>query len=645
MSRSPDYGELQKFLDEYARRDLLRFCTLGSVDDGKSSLIGRLLHDTGSIYEDQLAALRRDTARLGTAGEIDFALVTDGLRAEREQGITIDVAYRYFSTSKRAFIIADVPGHEQYTRNMATGASTAHLALILVDAQQGVVTQTKRHAFIASLLGIPRVLVAVNKMDLVAYGQGVFDTIVEEFGSIAARMGFIDLRFVPVCALDGGNIVKRSLQTPWYAGESVLEILEGIYVGGDENLVDLRLPIQSVIRSPDGRRALGGQIAAGLVRTGDEVLVLPSRSRSRIRGILAPVGEVEVAFAPMSVAVTLQDDLDISRGHCLVHPRNLPQALSRFEAMVVWMSEEPLGLGRSYLVKHTTRTMRASVERLEYRVDVNTLSRAPAATLRMNEIGRAAFHSSEPLLLDPYRKIRATGSLILVDPETGATVGAGMVIDRLPEAESNVSARVTGLLASQHIHRERSAVPREARERRLGQRGLTVWLTGLSGSGKSSIAREVEHVLNERGHHVCVLDGDTLRFGLNRDLGFSPPDRAENVRRAAEAARLLNEAGLIVLVALISPMRADREHAREIVGADRFLEVYVNTPLEICERRDVKGLYPKARAGEIPEFTGVSAPYEPPEHPFLELRAGAHSLADCVAELTTRVEGASRLQP
>ena len=644
MAPPQDRGELPSFLEQYAGRDLLRFCTLGSVDDGKSTLIGRLLHDTGSIYEDQLAALRLDSARLGASAEIDFALVTDGLRAEREQGITIDVAYRYFSTSKRAFIIADVPGHEQYTRNMATGASTAHLALILVNAQQGVLMQTKRHAFIASLLGIPRLLVAVNKMDLVQYAQAVFDGIVAEFGSFAARLGIIDLRFVPVCALDGGNLVKRSPRMPWYGGESVLEILESIYVGGDENLVDFRLPIQCVIRGPDGRRALGGQIAAGVVRTGDEVLVLPSRARSRVRGLLTPVGEAEVAFAPMSVAVTLENELDVSRGHCLVHPRNLPQVLSHFEAMVVWMSEEPLALERPYLVKHTTRTVRASVERLEYRVDVNTLSRAPAAPLRMNEIGRVVFRSSEPLLLDPYRKIRAAGSLILIDPETGATVAAGMVIDRMPEPESDAPAKVTGSPRSQHIHREAPAVPREAREQRLGQRGRTVWLTGLSGSGKSSIAREVERVLYEESRHAYVLDGDTLRFGLNRDLAFSPADRTENIRRTAELARLLNEAGLIVLVALISPMRADREHAREIVGTDRFLEVYVNTPLEICERRDVRGLYGKARAGEIPEFTGVSAPYEPPESPFLELDAGTRPLADCVAELATRVQAASRLE-
>ena len=396
MARPADGGALPTLPEQPAGPDLLRFCTLGSVDDGKSTLIGRLLHDTGSIYEDQLAALRRDTARLGGGADIDFALVTDGLRAEREQGITIDVAYRYFSTARRAFIIADVPGHEQYTRNMATGASSAHLAVILVDAQQGVLMQTKRHAFIASLLGIPRVLVAVNKMDLVGYAQARFDGIVAEFGSVAARMGFVDLRFVPVCALDGGNIVKRSPRMPWYGGESVLEILESVYVGGDENLVDLRLPVQGVVRGPDGRRVLTGWLAAGLVRTGDEVLVLPSRARSRVRRLLTPAGEAETACAPMSVAVTLEDELDVSRGHCLVHPRNQPQALSSFEAMVVWMSEEPLGLGRPYLVKHATRTVRARVEGVEYRVDVDTLSRAPggAAPHERNRPGGVPLRAS-----------------------------------------------------------------------------------------------------------------------------------------------------------------------------------------------------------------------------------------------------------
>jgi bifunctional enzyme CysN/CysC len=614
------------------------------VDDGKSTLIGRLLHDTGSIYEDQLAALRRDSARLGGGAEVDFALVTDGLRAEREQGITIDVAYRYFATSRRSFIIADVPGHEQYTRNMATGASTANLALILVDACQGVVTQTKRHAFIAALLGIPRLLVAVSKMDLVGYAQDAFDRVVEDFGSFATRLGIVDLRFVPICALDGGNVVKRSPRMPWYGGEPILEILESVYIGGDQNLVDFRLPVQYVIRAGDEGRGLSGQIASGVVRLGDEVLVLPSRAWSRIRRILTPFGEQDVAFAPMSVTVYLQDDVDVSRGHLLVHPRNVPPISVSFEAMVVWMAEDPLRPGRNYLVKHTTRTVRARVERLEYCIDVNRLSRAPAAPLGMNDIGRVTFRASEAIPLDPYRKIKGTGSFVVIDPDTGGTVGAGMVIDRAPEVAAPAGATAGEGPRSRHIRPEASAVGTAERERRLGQRGVTVWLTGLSGSGKSSIAREAERVLHEQGRVVTVLDGDTLRFGLNRDLAFGPADRAENVRRAAEVARLLNDAGLIVLVALISPFRDDRERARAIIGPERFLEVFVSTPLEVCEQRDDKGLYRKARAGEIPEFTGVSSPYEPPERPFLELDAGRRSLTECVTELVARIEAAVRPQ-
>jgi bifunctional enzyme CysN/CysC len=627
------------FLDQKVRRDLLRFSTVGSVDDGKSTLIGRLLHDTKSIYEDHLAALRADSARVGSGPELDFALLTDGLKAEREQGITIDVAYRYFSTPRRHFIIADTPGHEQYTRNMATGASTANVAVILIDARHGILTQTKRHSFIAALLGIPRLLIAVNKMDLVGYAQGVFDRIVEEYTDFASRLGLVDLKFIPISALQGDNVVDGSAQMPWYHGESVLEYLETVYIGGDRNLVDFRLPVQYVIRAAHGPRGYAGQIASGVIRQGEEVLVLPSMKTSRVKSIAGPEGELDHAMPPMSVSIALEDEVDISRGDMLVHPKNLPAIQSSFEAMVVWMAEEPLRRDQPYLVKHTTRATKATVERLEYRVDVNTLSRRPAETLKLNEIGRLALQTPQKLFLDPYKKNRFTGSIILIDPVTNNTVGAGMVIDRLPE--NQLRPVVDGLAAprSEFIRREVSPVSADDREQLLGQRALTIWFTGLSGSGKSSIAQELERRLHADGRHAYSLDGDNLRFGLNRDLTFSRPDRSENLRRAAEVARLFNDAGTIALVPVIAPFREDRERARRIVGPDRFFEVYLSTSLEVCESRDVKGLYRKARAGEVAEFTGISSPYEPPEDPALVVDTAGRSIGECADLIWRAIEG------
>jgi bifunctional enzyme CysN/CysC len=624
------------FLEQHAARELLRFSAAGSVDDGKSTLIGRLLYDTKAIYEDHLHALRADSARVGTGPALDFALLTDGLRAEREQKITIDVAYRYFSTPRRTFIIADTPGHEQYTRNMATGASTANLAIILVDARRGVVTQTRRHSFIAALLGIPRLVIAVNKMDLVGYSADVFERIVADYREFAARLGVLDLTFIPISALHGDNVVERSPHMPWYHGLSVLEHLETVYIGSDRNLVDFRLPIQYVVRPHADFRGVAGQIASGVVKVGDEVVVAPAMTPSRIASITSFAGEHDTAFAPMSVTVTLEDDVDVARGDMLVHARNLPRVQTDFEAMVVWMAETPLAPGRTYLVKHTTRTVRASIERVEYGVDVNTLSRTPAASLGLNDIGRVAFRATRSLCLDPYARNRLTGSLIVIDPATNDTVGAGMVIDRLPES------RLRGDLAqaapkSTHIAREASRVAAADRERRLGQRAITVWLTGLSGAGKSSIAQALEERLFEAGRQVYVLDGDNLRFGLNRDLSFSKADRAENIRRVAEVARLFNDAGTIVLVPVISPFAADRGHARRIVGDDRFVEVHVATPLEVCEARDRKGLYRKARAGEIEEFSGISSPYEPPADPFLRLDTSTLGLAECTELLLERL--------
>ena len=626
---------IHEFLAQNAAKDLLRVSTVGSVDDGKSTLIGRLLHDTKAIYEDHLHTLKADSARVGTGPELDFALLTDGLKAEREQKITIDVAYRYFSTPKRNFIIADTPGHEQYTRNMATGASTANLAIILIDARHGILTQTKRHSFIASLLGIPRLLIAVNKMDLVGHAEEVFDQIVTDYRDFAARLGVADLKFIPISALMGDNVVERSQNMPWYHGESVLEYLEDVYIGSDRNLIDLRLPVQYVVRPNLDFRGFAGQIASGVVKVGDEVLVMPSLKASRVRSIFSFAGEHDEAFAPMSVTVTLEDEIDISRGDMLVHSRNLPRVQADFEAMVVWMAEEPMHPDRPYLVKHTTRTTKAAVQKIEYRVDVNTLRRMPPAPLAVNVIGRVVFQTTRNLFLDPYARNRCTGSFIIIDPSSNNTVGAGMVIDRVPA--SQLRAPTTAAPRSANISREEGRVSADDREKLLGQRAVTIWLTGLSGSGKSSIAKELERRLYEAGRHAYVLDGDNLRLGLNRDLSFSKAERTENIRRAAEVARLFNDAGTIVLVPVISPFKDDREHARRIIGEERFCDVHVSTPLEVCEARDAKGLYRKARAGEIEEFTGISSPYEPPERPFLCLNTMGRTVDDCVEELLARV--------
>jgi bifunctional enzyme CysN/CysC len=635
-----------QFVGEDVGKDLLRFSAIGSVDDGKSTLIGRLLHDMKAIYEDQVSTLKADSARVGTGPEIDFALLTDGLKAEREQGITIDVAYRHFSTPKRHFIIADTPGHEQYTRNMVTGASTANLAIILVDARHGVLPQTKRHSFIASLLGIPRFLIAINKMDLVNFSEHTFDSIVAEYLDFATRLGVSDLKFIPISALHGDNVVGRSPRMPWYRRESVLEYLETVYVGGDRNLIDFRLPIQYVLRPSMQFRGFCGQIASGIVNRGDEVMVLPSGTTSRVKSIVerrqGASAEMEYAFAPMSVTLTLEDQVAISRGDMLVHPRNRPFVQSSFGAMLVWMSQEATDPGLTYLLKHTTRSVKATIQRIEYRVAIDTLRRTPAQALQLNEIGRVVIRTQQKLFIDPYRKNRFTGSFILMHPHTNHTVAAGMVIDRLPESQIREPIEA-GSPRSKNIRREEQRIATAERERLLGQRALTVWFTGLPGSGKSSLAKEVEWQLHLRARHVCILDGDNLRFGLNRDLSFSKEDRSENVRRIAEVARLFNDAGTVVLVPVISPFREDRERARQTIGANRFVEIFLNTPLDVCEARDTKGLYRKARAGEIEEFTGITSPYETPEKPALTLDTSLRSIDECVEEVLAMIEPRIRL--
>ena len=627
------FQDVEALLQANREAELLRFTTAGSVDDGKSTLIGRLLSDSKSIYDDQLAALNRDSRRLNR-DTVDLALLTDGLKAEREQGITIDVAYRYFSTPRRRFIIADTPGHVQYTRNMATGASTAHLAIILIDARHGVLTQSRRHGFIASLLGIRHLVVCVNKMDLVGYRQETFEQIRNDYAAFSAKFQVPDILYLPVSALHGDNVVTRSDRMPWYEGPPLLAHLERVEIGGDRNLIDFRFPVQLVNRPTPDFRGFCGQVASGVVRVGDELLVRASGKRTRVKSIITFAGEQPAAAEGQSVTLCLEDEIDISRGDLLCPPHNMPQFTREVEAMMVWMSETPLRPGAAYLIRHTTRTLRGTVSTLRYRVDPDTLHRQPAETLGLNEIGRVAIECFQPIAWDPYAANRTTGALILIDPQTNATVAAGMLIDRLVQSESRA------LGAARPLRRETSLVSLAERTRLTGaRRPVTVWLSGLSGSGKTTVAKALERRLYDDGVLAILLDGDNIRHGLNRDLDFTERDRAENIRRIAEVAVLFNEAGLVVVAAFISPYAADRAMAREIIGPARFIEVFVDTPLSVCEERDVKGLYRRARAGEIPSFTGVSAPYEPPEHPDVRIDTSALTVENAVAEILGRLDG------
>ena len=639
-----DLAELQRlgveaYLDRYERKDLLRFLTCGSVDDGKSTLIGRLLHDAGAVFEDQLLAARRDTKRFGTTGEdLDYALLVDGLSAEREQGITIDVAYRYFATARRKFIIADTPGHEQYTRNMATGASTADLAVILVDARHGVLDQTRRHAFIATLLGIRHVVVTVNKMDLVDYDQSRFEAIRDAFMGFAAKLQVTDLHFIPVSALRGDNIVERSERMPWYQGTTLLDFLETVHIASDRNLIDLRFAVQYVLRPDRDFRGYAGNLLSGVIRPGDEVVALPSGQRSRVRSVQTFDGERTEAFAPEAVTLTLADEIDLSRGDMLVHPNNAPLLTSRIEAMLVWLDSAPLNPGRSYLLKHTSRQTGATLESVRYRMNVNTLHREPADGLTLNEVGRVLLETDRPLACDPYHKNRYGGAFILIDRLSNATVAAGMILDR-GSAEHALARRHAAADAGSHVRRQKGLVGPEDRAAHLDQTPFTLWLTGLPRSGKSSLAFALEAELFGQGRLVQVLDGENLRLGLNADLGFSAQDRWENQRRTAELARLGNDMGLIVIVALASPLAADRAQARRIIGGERFVEVYCNAPLEHCEQRDEDRLYARARAGELTQVTGIDAPYEPPPNPALELDTATTGIEDNLQRLLRHLEG------
>ncbi|GAB6197115.1 sulfate adenylyltransferase subunit CysN [Lysobacter xanthus] len=626
MTRMDDAAAtVAAYLADHERRGLLRFITCGSVDDGKSTLIGRLLHDTRGLFEDQLASLEKDSRRHGTQGErVDYALLMDGLEAEREQGITIDVAYRFFGTASRKFIVADCPGHEQYTRNMATGASTADAAAVLVDARKGLLTQTRRHSYIVSLLGIRHVLLAVNKMDLVGYDEATFERIAAEYRELASTLGIDRVTPVPLSALEGDNLIARSANTPWYAGPTLLEWLEAVPPDAPSHL-EFRLPVQWVNRPHPDFRGFAGTIAAGAVKPGADVVALPSGRRSKVARIVTAEGDLDVAVRGQAVTLTLADELDVSRGDVLAAAGDAPEVSDQFAAHLLWFDAQPLLPGRPYWLRVGTQEVGASVTEIKHKVDVNTQESLAAKHLEMNEVGFCNLYLDQPVPFEAYADNRELGAFILVDRQTNATVGAGTIDFALRRAAN--------------IHWQHVDVDKAARARLKAQSPRCVWFTGLSGSGKSTIANLVEKRLVAMGLHTYILDGDNVRHGLNKDLGFTDEDRVENIRRVAEVSRLMTDAGLIVLVSFISPFRSERRLARELFDDGEFVEVFVDTPLELAESRDVKGLYAKARAGKIPNFTGIDSPYEVPEHAELVLDTVGESpeaLAERVVQFLLR---------
>jgi bifunctional enzyme CysN/CysC len=613
-------GGLEAYLARHAGKDLLRFITCGSVDDGKSSLIGRLLYECNTIFADQFAALQDDSKRVGTrGGDIDFALLVDGLAAEREQGITIDVAYRFFTTAKRKFIVADTPGHEQYTRNMVTGASTADLAVILVDARKGVLTQTRRHGYLAALLGVRQIVLAVNKMDLVDYSADVFAAIENEYRRFAAEIGLQAITCIPVSAVAGDNIIARSARTPWYAGAPLLGHLESVSVQGDAELRPFRMPVQWVNRPNPEFRGFVGRIAAGRIRRGDPIRVLPSGQRTHVARIWVGDTEKTEAVAAESVTLTLANEIDVSRGDVLAAADAPPAVANQFEATIIWMHEEPLLQGRAYLMKIGTKSVTATIAPIKFRVNVNTLEHLAAKKLDLNDIGVCGIELSSAVAFEPYAESRELGGFILIDRLTNNTVGAGLLH--------------FALRRSQNVHWQALDVNKRARAHLSHQKPCILWFTGLSGAGKSTIANLVEKQLHADGRHTYLLDGDNVRHGLNRDLGFTDTDRVENIRRVAEVSRLMVDAGLIVLVSFISPFRSERQMARALVEAGEFFEVFVDTPLAAAEARDVKGLYKKARRGELKNFTGIDSPYEAPENPEIRLDTTRLSPEEAAAQV------------
>ncbi|WP_330114313.1 sulfate adenylyltransferase subunit CysN [Pseudomonas sp. JS3066] len=610
--------ELDQYLEQQQHKDLLRFITCGSVDDGKSTLIGRLLYETKVLFEDQLGQLEVDSKKLGTqGGELDFALLVDGLAAEREQGITIDVAYRFFATDKRKFIVADTPGHEQYTRNMVTGASTADLAVILIDARQGLLQQTRRHSYLVSLLGIRQVLVAVNKMDLMAYSEDVFARIEADYRAFAAQLGLTDIQCIPMSALKGDNLLETSTNMPWYQGPTLLQHLENAPLEAARPGADFRLPVQWVNRPNLDFRGFAGNVAAGAIRVGERVRVLPSGQQSRVAGILGMAGAQEEASCGQAVTLTLEDEIDISRGDLIVRADAPSAVADQFEATLVWMGEEAMLPGRPYLMKIGCRTLGMSCATLKHKVNVNNLEQLAARTLELNEIGVCNLSLDQSIAFDPYVENRDTGGFIIIDRLNNQTVGAGMLHFALRRA--------------QNVHWQAVDVNGPARAALKGQTPRILWFTGLSGAGKSTIANLVERRLHALGRHTYLLDGDNVRHGLNRDLGFSEADRVENIRRVGEVARLMLDAGLFTLVSFISPFRAERELARGLAGEGAFLEIFIDASLELAESRDPKGLYQKARRGELKNFTGIDSPYEPPLAPDIRIDTASES-AEAAAE-------------
>ena len=619
-------------MTDYENKSLLRFTTSGSVDDGKSTLIGRLLYETNCIFEDQYAAVAKTSERRGDE-RVDLALLLDGLAAEREQGITIDVAYRYFTTARRKFIIADTPGHEQYTRNMVTGASTSELAIILIDARHGVLTQSKRHGFLISLLQIPHLVVAVNKMDLVDYNEKIFDDIVRDYSEFSQKLEISDITFIPISALEGDNVTTRSKNTEWYDGHTLLHLLENVHVTADKNYIDFRFPVQYVLRPDLDFRGFSGTITSGTIKVGEEIAALPSGKTSRIQSIVTFDGNLESAFAGQAVTLRLEDEIDISRGDMIVRRHNLPNVTNEFDATICWMDERRTDLNTQYILKQTTHKVKAHITGIHYKIDVNTLHREDTDRFELNEIGRVSIKTSRPVFFDNYRTNHGTGSFILIDPVTNQTAAAGMIRERTRDIKEITRTRHAESHKSTNVEWEDGEITMNDWEARNGHKGAVIWCTGFSGSGKSTVANKLAKSLFDKGHQVMRLDGDNVRHGLCGDLGFSDQDRSENIRRVGEAARLFYEQGNIVVCTFISPFREDRNFVRSILPEESFIEVYVKCDLNVCKRRDPKGLYQKAEAGEIKDFTGIDSPYEAPEQPEVVIETDIDSVETNVGRI------------
>jgi len=619
-------------MDNYENKSLLRFTTSGSVDDGKSTLIGRLLYETNCIFEDQYAAVEKTSQTRGD-DRVDLALLLDGLAAEREQGITIDVAYRYFTTAKRKFIIADTPGHEQYTRNMVTGASTSELAIILIDARHGVMTQSRRHGFLISLLQIPHLVVAINKMDLVDYDEQIYNDIVREYSEFSQKLDIHDITFIPISALDGDNVTTRSEKMPWYDGHTLLHILETVHVAADKNFVDFRFPVQSVIRPDLDFRGFAGTVTSGTIRVGEEIAALPSGRTSRIKSIVTYDGNLDAAFAGQAVTLTLEDEIDISRGDMIVRTGNLPHVANEFDANLCWMDHDALDPRTQYVLKHTTQKVNARISNISYRIDVNTLHREDTDTFELNEIGRVSIKTARPIFFDNYRTNQGTGSFILIDPVTNRTVAAGMIRGRTRSVKDITTPRIAESRRSTNVKWEDGTITGTDWEVRNGHKGAVVWCTGFSGAGKTTVANKLVKTLFDEDRQVMMLDGDNVRHGLCGDLGFSDQDRTENIRRVGEAAKLFYEQGNIVVCTFISPFREDRNFVRDILPPEAFIEVFVKCDLDVCKRRDPKGLYKKAAAGEIKDFTGIESPYEEPLNPEIVVETDLDDADTLVAKL------------